>query len=448
MRYDLPPWLPHAAAVALAAVVAGALLLAGKVPLRYNLRNLRVRWKTTALTALAFTVVIALLMFMHAFSVGVTRLSEKSGQSANVICLSDGASDEAYSSLPLQEAGELALQQGVARGDGGRPLCSMELYISTNQMMPAPEGERPKHRFLQIRGVEEPDVSAVVHGLVLVDGKWFSGAGVRSPAQTGSGVPGVLPGGLIEAVVGEALAREIGRCYGKQSLEPGDVLTIGPREWVVAGIMRGAETTFGSEVWAKRQLVAEVFNKRSRYTSVVLRAESPAGAKELAERLSHAFKKSAVSAQVESDYFAKMAEANEELLGSIYFVSGVMALGGVFGVMNTMFAAIRQRTADIGVLRMLGFARWQVLVSFLLESLLIAALGGLLGCALGYLANGVTTTSVVDTSGGGFKRVSFRMVVDGETLAAAVLFTLAMGLLGGLLPALSAMRLKPLKALR
>jgi ABC-type antimicrobial peptide transport system permease subunit len=143
-----------------------------------------------------------------------------------------------------------------------------------------------------------------------------------------------------------------------------------------------------------------------------------------------------------------MAEANQQLLGSIYFVAGILALGGVFGVMNTMFAAIRQRSTDIGVLRVLGFARWQVLVSFLLESLLIAALGGLVGCALGYLVNGVTTTSVVGTSGGAVKRVSFQMIVDGNTLAAAVLFTLAMGLLGGLLPALSAMRLKPLQALR
>jgi len=180
----------------------------------------------------------------------------------------------------------------------------------------------------------------------------------------------------------------------------------------------------------------------------VLRAESPAKARELAERLSRDFKKSAVSARTEPEHFAKMAEANQQLLGSIYLVSGIMALGGVFGVMNTMFAAIRQRAADIGMLRVLGFARWQVLVSFLLESLLIAAIGGLAGCAVGYLADGVTTNSVVGTSGGGMKRVSFRMVVDGNTLAAAALFTLVMGFLGGLLPALSAMRQKPLESLR
>jgi putative ABC transport system permease protein len=448
MKYDLPPWLSLAAPLAVAAVVLGALLFTGKVPFSYNLRNLRVRWKTTALTALAFTVVIALLMFMHAFAMGITRLSEKSGQPANVICLSDGASDELYSNLPMSETSDLARQEGVVRDADGRPLCSREVYVFTDQDMPAPAGERPKHRFLQIRGVEEPDVSAQVHGLVLVAGTWFSGAGVRDPSPADSAAVGASPYALVEAVIGEGLACEIGKERGKESLEAGDVLTIGPRKWVVVGIMRGAETTFGSEVWAKRQKVGEVFNKENLYTSIVLRAESPARAKELAERLSRDFKKSAVSAQTEPDYFAKMGEANQQLLGSIYFVAGIMALGGVFGVMNTMFAAIRQRTTDIGLFRILGFARWQVLVSFLLESLLIAALGGLVGCALGYLVNGVTTNSVVDTSGGGIKRVSFQMVVDGNTLAAAVLFTLVMGLLGGLLPALSAMRQKPLDSLR
>jgi cell division protein FtsX len=447
MRYDLPPWLSLAAPLAVAAVLLGALAVAGKVPLRYNLRNLRVRWRTTALTALAFTVVIALLMFMHAFATGITRLSQKSAQPANVICLSDGASDEAYSSLPMSDATELALQSGVVRCADGRPLCSREVYVFTNQSMPTPAGGA-KHRFLQVRGVEEPDLSAEVHGLILIAGRWFSESGLHFPAPAGPAASGAASYGQVEAVIGEGLAREIGKDRGKESLQPGDVLAIGPREWVVVGILRGAETTFGSEVWAKRQIVGEVFNKKDRYTSVVLRADSPGMARELAERLSHAFKKSAVSARTEPDYFAKMADANQELLGSIYFVTGIMALGGIFGVMNTMFAAIRQRTADIGMLRILGFARWQVLVCFLLEALLIAALGGLVGCGLGYLVNGVTTSSVVETSGGGMKRVAFQMVVDGNTMAAAVLFTLAMGLLGGVLPALSAMRVKPLESLR
>jgi hypothetical protein len=148
MKYDLPSWLPLAAVLAVAAVVMGVALSAGKVPLSYNLRNLRVSWKTTVLTALAFTVVIALLIFMHAFATGISRLSDNSGQPANVICLSDGASDEMYSNLPLGQITELALQKGVQRDSRGRPLCSREVYVFTVQGVPTPAGQRPKTRFL------------------------------------------------------------------------------------------------------------------------------------------------------------------------------------------------------------------------------------------------------------------------------------------------------------
>ncbi len=447
MKYDLPEWLSLAAPLSIAAVMMGGLLLAGKVPIRYSVRNLRVRWKATVLTALAFTVVVALLIFMHAFAMGITRLSEKSAQPANVICLAHGASDELYSNLPMSAAGELALQKGVVRESDGRPLCSSEVYFSASQSLPAADGRQPRSRFLQVRGVEEPDISAHVHNLELIAGTWFGKSGVREsvPGELAPSPEATL---LIEAVVGEGLAHEMGRERGKTSLEPGDLISIGPRTWVLVGIMRGAASTFGSEVWAKRQLVGEVFHKKELYTSIVLQAESPAAAKTLADRLSRDFKNSAISVQTETDYFAKMADTNQQLLDSIYFVACIMALGGIFGVMNTMFATIRQRSPDIGVLRVLGFARWQVLASFLLESLLIAALGGAVGCALGCLVDGVTTTSVVETTGGGFKRVSFEMVVDGSTLAAASLFTLIMGFLGGLLPALSAMRQKPVEALR
>jgi len=445
MKYELPSWLSVVAPVAVAAVIVGILLLAGKVPLVYNLRNLVVRWKTTILTALAFTVVVALLVFMHAFASGITRLSERSGQPANVICLSDGATDELFSNLPLSETSDLARQEGVARDAEDRPLCSREVYVFINQPLAVMQGDRPKHRFLQIRGVEEPDLSAAVHGMQLAEGEWFSTAGVRGPSAD---VEQRSVHAQVEVVIGEGLSRDLGMELQGRPFAVEDTFDVAERQCLVVGIMRGADTTFGSEIWAKRQKVGEMFNKENIYTSIVLRATSPAVAIELAERLSREYKKSAVTAMTEPEYFKMMADANKQLLGSIYMVAGIMALGGVFGVMNTMFATIRQRTTDIGVLRLLGFARWQVLVSFLIESLLIAALGGLLGCALGYLADGWDTQSVVGTTGGGMKRVTFTMLVDANTLAAGVMFTLVMGLLGGMLPAVSAMRLKPLESLR
>jgi ABC-type antimicrobial peptide transport system permease subunit len=125
-----------------------------------------------------------------------------------------------------------------------------------------------------------------------------------------------------------------------------------------------------------------------------------------------------------------------------------MAIGGVFGVMNTMFAAISQRIKDIGVLRLLGYARWQILVSFLLESLVIALLGGLVGCLVGSLTDGLTASSIVSGHSGGGKVVVLQLAVDAWVWAVGIFLTLLTGAIGGLLPALSAMRLRPLEALR
>jgi ABC-type antimicrobial peptide transport system permease subunit len=125
-----------------------------------------------------------------------------------------------------------------------------------------------------------------------------------------------------------------------------------------------------------------------------------------------------------------------------------MAIGGVFAIMNTMFAAISQRTKDIGVLRILGYGRWQLLTSFFLESILLALVGGLVGCALGAPANGWTASSIVGSGTGGGKSVVLKLVVDWRILGAGLAFSLFMGNVGGIFPALSAMRLRPLESLR
>ena len=151
----------------------------------------------------------------------------------------------------------------------------------------------------------------------------------------------------------------------------------------------------------------------------------------------------------ETEYYERLSTTNQQFLVAIIFVAIIMAIGGVFGVMNTMFAAISQRLKDIGVLRILGYGRWQILVSFFIEGLVLALIGGLIGCAIGSLANGHTATSIISSGqGGGGKSVVLKMVVDGRIVLTGLLFSLAMGCVGGLLPALSAMRLKPLDAVR
>ncbi len=151
---------------------------------------------------------------------------------------------------------------------------------------------------------------------------------------------------------------------------------------------------------------------------------------------------------METEYYESLSQTNKQFSWATGFVAAVMSIGGIFGVMNTMFAAVSHRVKDIGVLRLLGYTRRQILISFLLESMVIALLGGLLGCAVGSLANGWSVTSVVSSGLWAGKSIAMTLAVDVPIYARGILLTLATGLLGGLLPALNAMRLKPLEALR
>jgi ABC-type lipoprotein release transport system permease subunit len=438
-------------------VVFGVLVVVSKVPLGYNLRNLLVRWPITVLTALAFTLVVALLTVMLAFVNGMTRLTEGSGHPGNVIILSDGATDELFSNLLYSDISNIDRQPGVLTdSETRRPLCSREVYIVVNQPIPSEEGTTNRRRFVQVRGIEDALISAKVHNLELFPGgKWFSEAGVQElpreavvgGERSASSATAVnAKEQAIQVVLGEGVARILGADKHKERLDVGDTFEMGPRKWVVTGIMKSEGTTFGSEVWAKRSLVGPMFGKEQ-ITCLVVRTKDAEAATAVADDLSKNFKP-AVRAEPEKVYYSKLGETNKQFLGAVIFVAVIMAIGGVFGVMNTMFAAISQRTKDIGVLRILGFARRQILVSFFLETLLIALVGGLLGCALGYLSDGWSASSIVSGGQGSNKTVVLKMTVDANTIAVGLLFTLVMGSLGGLVPSLSAMRLRPLESLK
>lgn len=420
-----------------------------RVPLSYNFRNLVVRWRTTLLTGLAFTLVIGLMTVMLAFVNGMYTLTKGSAIPGNIIVLADGATDEVFSDLGYGDIGTLANKEYVKKGKVRRgdkeeevPLVSWELYQVISQEIPNAKPGGRMRRFVQVRGIEDPVVSAMIHELTLHDGgTWF---------EEGAGVQAVQGGGseqYVQGVLGEGLARELGRDAGKPALTPGDTFELGPRKWVVVGVMKSGGKTFDSEVWAKRKVVGEMLRKDTRSTAVV-RVAAGLDPAQVAKDITAEFKSPAIRAQTESDYFESLNSTNESFLYAIIGVALFMAVGGVFGVMNTMFAAIAQRTRDIGVLRLLGFARWQILVSFFLESLLLALIGGLLGCAIGSVANGWSATSQLSSGTGGGRSIVLKLVVDGRILATGLGFSLLMGCIGGLLPALSAIRLRVLDSLR
>lgn len=429
--------------------VIGLLLAMGRVPLSYNVLNVVVRWRTSLMTALAFTLVIGLLTVMLAFVNGMYSLTESSGQPGNVVILAEGATDEAFSNLGTADVSDLERQPGVLT-DGDRPMSSRETYLSVNQLIENPLPGRPRRRFLQIRGIEDPAMSARVHGLELEPGsQWFPDSGVEELPGTGGQT-------AVAVVLGAGIARELGadrtpemlaKATSKAHLDVGETFVVGDRTWIVAGLLKYSGATFDSEIWGKQSLIGETFGKPS-YTSVIVRTAGPDEAAELARYYREDYEKAAVAAQVETEYYKSLSSTNLQFLIAILVVTGIMSLGGIFGVMNTMFAAISQRTKDIGVLRLLGYRRRQILISFLLESLVLAVIGGLLGCAVGCLSDGWQANSVVSGGQGGGKFVTLRLTVDASVLAVGMFLSAMMGFFGGLIPALGAMRLTALEALR
>lgn len=427
------------------------LLFIGRVPFAYNLRNLRVRWLTNGMTALAFLFVIGLLVFLLAFVNGMNDLIENTGVPGNVIVLSDGATDELFSNMELGAIDTLvSLEVDLDPNDRpippvrlardyveGRdvPLGVAETYYVVNQ--PIPNTNPPRRRFVQLRTVNSPDLARLVHGIELLPGgQWFEPA-PRSP---------------IGCVLGEGIAKKLGEDFGKPQLEPGDHFTLGDMTWRVYGVMKSEGTTVASEIWALRSSLIYIPLGKERITTIVLRTEQGTleAARAFAHHINERYTQQKLKAYAEPDYFAELTKTNNDFLAAIVVVAAVMAIGGVFGMMTTMFASIAQRIRDVGVLRLLGFKRWQILVSFMLESLLIAVAGGAAGCLLCWLfVDGAAASSTISGGGGGGgKSFAITIRVNAEVVALGMLFAMMMGRLGGLVPALSAMRMSILDALK
>lgn len=447
------------------------LLFLGKVPVQYNLRNLRVRWITTTMTGVAFTVVVFLLVLMMSFVDSVNRLTTATGVPGNVVVMSEGSTDELFSNLGYGDVNNLEVESArtdvagralktplrvksekVQKGQEPRKLMSKETYFVINQEIAQP-GSGPKRRFVQLRGIDDAEVAGKVHDIdLLPGGEWFGREGGVTVGVGQTATPCVL---------GEGAAAAFGADYGRDKLKVGDTFTIGNLDMVVTGVMKSAGKTFDSETWAPGTRARPEFGKQS-YTTVVIRVsdDNPETVKESAETFAYHLTKNFTNPRVravsEPRYYEDLAKSNSQIMFMVVIVAIIMALGGVIGVMLVMFAAIAQRIKDVGVMRVVGYKRSQILVSFMLESLVIALLGGLVGVflvlALDTVATalwgGLSVTSTITAGQGGGKTVVTKLTFGFDIVTSGILFTIVMGRLGGLLPSVGAMRLGILESLR
>jgi putative ABC transport system permease protein len=387
-----------------------------KIPLSYNARSLLQRPVSTAFTALGIALVVAVFIGMLALANGFRAALVRTGSAENVLILRDGADSELSSSLDRQAVSILSSSSHVAVGGDGRPMVSPEAYV----VIPLPRKgfDTTGLANVVVRGVS-PAVWSVRANIDIVAG--------RRPES-----------GRSEVCVGEKMA---GR-FDHTAI--GETLRFGGRNWTVACRFTAGGSAFESEIWGENEQVLPVF-RRETFQSLTFRLKDP-GAFEEAKRVLESDKRISVDVYREADFYAQQSQ----LLGSILqglaiMITGIMALGAVFGAINTMYAAVASRSPEIAVLLTLGFQPRSVLASFLAESALIALVGGVLGALIALPVNGMVTST---TNWASFSEIAFAFRITPGLLLSGLVFALVMGLVGGFFPARRAAKQPVVQALR
>jgi ABC-type lipoprotein release transport system permease subunit len=385
------------------------------MPIIYNVRNLAVRKASTLFTALGIALVVFIFTSMLAFVQGLRGALVNTGHPENVLVLRGGATGEIQSYIPREDVALLRGLPEVARDSGGQPLLTADLLVVINH---------PK------RGSSDPTN-------VSVRGVLPQGFTLRPEVQVVQGR--AFRPGVAEVIVGRSLSRRI------QDTSLGDRIRFGGQEWEVVGIFEAGGTAYESEIWGDAELFLPAFD-RPGYQSATFRLADPGRYEELKRHLEEE-PQLEVQVKRESEFYAGQSKSLVELLRTLaIFIGAIMSVGAVFGAVNTMYAAVAARTREIGTLIAIGFTPGAVLRSFVIESLLIAGLGGVIGAVLAFLvANGRSTGT---TNWDNFSEITFRLAVTPDVALAGILFALLMGLIGGYLPARRAARLKVAEAVR
>src|SRR5579864_1579330 len=383
------------------------------LPISYNLRNLVVRKTTTVVTALGIALTVAVLLAVLALVNGLRTAFQSSGNPLQILVMRKGSNAELSSAVTRGVFQDLKSMAGIAR-DGEEPMASLEMVTVIN----LPSVDSPTGMNVTLRGILPLGVK-MRDNLTLREGRWFQ-AGQR------------------EIVVGKSIAK---RYPGAQM---GKKLSFGRGEWEVVGVMDGGQSAVNSEIFGDLNAVSAGFNRPDGLSSVLVRATDAATVPALINSLNDD-RRLGVAAQTEKAYYEAQTNSAAPLQFLGIFIAIIMAVGSSFAAMNTMYAAVARRAKEIGTLRVLGFSRGSILFSFFLESLLLAAVGGVLGCLLALPLDNFTTGVGSFVT---FSEIAFNFHVSPAIMLAGVIFALVMGTVGGLFPARMAARKEILVALR
>ena len=384
------------------------------IPAKYNLRNLKVCWVTTLMTVIGTGLVVMASVLVFGLVDGLEHALKVSGHPLDLIVVRKGSTDEISSGLQQQVAREISSLPGIAKDENGQPLCSVELVT----ILTKPRRNNGGTTNLIVRGVEEV------------------GRRLRPGFKVTQGRD--LKPGVNEAITSQRMAERF------ENLAIGEKLMINHDEFEIVGYFEADGSAAESEVWTDLRDLATARRTPEFTTSVNLRAQDPAAAEAIIAQLS-VDKRFQLSGIPEVKYYEDQMAQSSFLKYIGYFIAAFLTFGAMFAAANTMYAAVASRGREIGTLRALGFSRFSILASFLLESVVLCLMGGLLGCLATLPFNGLSTGTANFAS---FSEITFSFRFGPRVLMQGVMLALIMGLLGGLLPAVRAVRLNIITALR
>ena len=388
-------------------IVAGVLApLIGSVPISYNFRSIRARWTSTIVAILGIAGTVGVFVAMLSLARGFRATLVGSGTPDDALVMRAGSTSEMMGGITLDSIKLVQDKPGVARDASGQPLITQEVV----GVIPIPLISTGTDANVEARDVS-PNVLEIRKFVKIVQGRMFHS-------------------GLDELVVG----KNASKTYA--GLTVGNTVAFGGGQWKVVGVFDAGGSSFDSEMWCDARILNQVLKRPENiFQSATVHLTSPAAFDQFKDSITSDPQLN-LEVEREVDYYAKQSSAMTTLitvLGGL--VAAIMAIGAVFGALNTMYSAVAERGREIATMRALGFSSSSIVLSFLFEALLISFIAGVIGCVVVLPLNGMTTQTMNFST---FSNIAFAFKITFNLLAMGVVFALAMGVLGGLLPAVRA----------
>jgi ABC-type lipoprotein release transport system permease subunit len=384
------------------------------VPLNYIARNLVARRLTTALTAGGMALVVYVFATVLMLSAGLRETLVATGQDDNVVVIRRSSQTEVQSGIARLQAGIVETLPQIALSSDGRPLISKEPVVLIN--LPKRSSGKPAN--VVIRGVT-PAGLALRPQVKLTAGRMFR--------------PGTA-----EVIAGRSVSD------GFQGAGLGETLRFASRDWTIVGVFDAGHTAFDSEIWGDAEQMLQAF-RRTGYSSLLFRLNDPSQFDAVKSAIEND-PRLTLEAKREKRFYAEQSESLSKFISYLgTSISIIFSIGAVIGAAITMYASVASRTSEIGTLRALGFSRGAILTAFLGEALLLGLIGGIVGLIGASVMQALTIST---TNFQTFAEIAFSFTLTPGIVVASLIFALAMGFIGGFLPAARAARIKIVDALR